>query len=281
MAASSSMPNFDNKYIVYSHGSKIIDEDSHTFSLGPNYRIITLHVPGKQIYIELARIILEQIDSKAKSINSLFDIGCPIARGIIREQLENSFIKDWLLSKHHDPINRHNLIKDLHNIMYVPNTEITNVTELRSCLGTLDYNDIKKKLNFQIRIYRPNEECPKIKLEFKFPEKLTNNIPGIFNTSDFRGFDLDMTDELNAISKLAPSAGTSSIESVVKFNDKLQYFFDSADIVNTEKEKPFFDTIKKRVHSGLIIILACGTREEGTRTELMKSYKKYLINYNN
>jgi hypothetical protein len=118
----------------------LVTEES-SFRLGPEYRIVTLHIPGKKIKDNLNRIILSQIDSKISLINNLFSIGCPIARQAVRENLEKCFIVDWLLEKHKDPISEDNVREDLANIgdINAYDREITTTTQLREYVETLDF----------------------------------------------------------------------------------------------------------------------------------------------
>ena len=287
MEISSISPEFNNKYIVFAHGSRLISKKESSFKLGPNYRIVTLHKPGIKIKENLTRIILEQINSKIDLINNLFYIGCPIARRAIRENLENCFITDWLLQRHPDPISIANLLDDLENIGDT-NEDISKITtnfELKEYINTLDITEIKNNLGFEIRTYRPNEDAPKLLLEFKFNKALTNVKSGIFNPNDFKNFDFDETDKFSSISlDIEPSL----IKSIVEFNNNYSYVFDPTDIV-CPTDKSFFDTINPKIKSGLIVVLSCGTydgkitrelRDKSLNRQNNTCYKKYMINYN-
>lgn len=284
-------PDFNNKYIVFAHGLRLVSEGESSFKLGPNYRMVTLHKPGKAIKDNLSRIILEQINSKMNLINNLFSIGCPIARQAVRENLENCFISDWLLQRHPEPISSDKLLNDLESIGDINDDipEITTNIQLKAYIDTLDFNTIKSYLSFEIRTYRPNEYAPKLLLEFKFNKALTNVQSGIFNPTDFKDFDFDETDELNSISSISSSVESSLIKSIVKFKNNYSYVFDPTDIV-CPTDKPFFDTINPKIKTGLIVVLSCGSYDGDPITKQLRSCslerqkvpynKKYMINYN-
>jgi hypothetical protein len=93
MTSNSSEPNFNNNYLVFGHGARLVNEKDgknidSSFPLDSNYRIVTLHVPDGEINDKLVKIITNQISKKANFINNLFLIGCPVARGIARKELE-------------------------------------------------------------------------------------------------------------------------------------------------------------------------------------------------
>ena len=98
--ASISEPNFNDHYLVFGHGLRLVNDSEDgknidtNFTLDPNYRVVTLHTPGKDIYNKLVKIITNQIKKKSEFINQLFYIRCPIARGNAKKTLEDSFIKD-------------------------------------------------------------------------------------------------------------------------------------------------------------------------------------------
>lgn len=291
MEESSITPDFNKQYVVFAHGLRLVTGERSSFRLGPNYRLVTLHVPGKKIKDNLTRIILGQISVKMSSINNLFSIGCPIARQTIRENLEKSFIVDWLLERHRDSISKDKLTKDLASIgdLNAHEQEITTTDQLRAYVETLDFSKIKSYLGFEIRTYRPNEYAPKLLLEFKFNKALTNVKSGIFNPRDFKDFDFDKTDELNLISSISSSVDPSPIKSLVKFDNEYSYLFDPTDIVCPTDEKPFFDTIKPKIKTGLIVVLSCGCYDGEPMTQKLRSCsverqrssysKKYMIKY--
>lgn len=296
MEESDITPDFTKEYVVFSHGLRLVSEGESSFRLGPNYRIVTLHQPGKKIKDNLTRIILDQIDSKISLINNLFSIGCPIARQSVRENLEKCFIVDWLVQRHQDPISNDKLVKDLASICD-PNAyeqEITTNAQLKAYVDTLNFARIKSYLGFEIRTYRPNEYAPKLLLEFKFNKSLTNINSGIFNSKDFKDFDFDKTEELNSISSISSNSSNSSsvehssINSLIKFNNSYSYVFNPYDI-DYPTDKSFFDTIKSKIKTGLIVVLSCGCYDGDPMTKELRSCsverqkapynKKYMINY--
>ena len=95
--------DFTKHYVVYGHGAR--DIKSHkknitpNFTLESNYRIITLHVPGKKIYKPLVRIVLDKISKKTALINDIFNISCPIARQAVKTRFENELIQEYFIEK--------------------------------------------------------------------------------------------------------------------------------------------------------------------------------------
>ena len=269
MEVLSTIPDFTKHYVALAHGLRLVS-GGDSFILGPNYRMVTLHVPGRKIKDSLTKIILDQIHSKMSLIDNLFIIGCPIARQSVRENLEKSFIVDWLLKKHKEPISIDNLTKDLASIGD-PNaysTKITTRTQLVEYIETLNFSQIKSSLEFEIRTYRPNELAPKMVLEFKLNDSNHIAPSGIFD-------------------KTANLISPSSIKSLVNFNDKNSYLFDKSDI-ECPNDKSFFDKIKPIINTGLIVILSCDcykgepTRELktcSTKSQKLSYNKKYEINY--
>ena len=103
-----------NKYLVFGHGTRISDNGTHHFNLDGNYRIVTLHKPSKEINNKLVKIITNQIREKAENISCLFDILDPIERNIQKENLENTFISDYLTYIFHN--HRDDLESEYYNI---------------------------------------------------------------------------------------------------------------------------------------------------------------------
>lgn len=287
-STSSSAPDFNKQYIVFAHGLRLVEGGESSFKLGPDYRIVTVHIPGRKIKDDLVRIILNQISSKISLINNLFSIGCPIARQSVRENLENCIIIDWIVERHPNPINWDKLAQDLmligdedsHSHTISTNQQIRNYLIPKM-------NQIKRKLGFEIRTYRPNEYAPKILLDFDFASRLTNVKSGIFKADSFKNFDYDKTDELNLISKISSDVEESPIKSIVPFKKSYAYLLDKSEL--GEDEKSFFDTIKPKINSGLIVLLACGCYSGEKMTQELRSVsverqrqtysRKYKINY--
>jgi len=288
MEATSSSPDFNKQYVVFAHGVRLVEENESSFQLGPDYRIVTVHIPGKKIKDDLVRIILNQISSKIELINNLFSIACPIARQYVKENLENSFIIDWLVQRHPNPINSENLSNDL--LMIGDDDShthtITRTDEIKPHLLPR-LNQIKERLGFEIRTYRPNDYAPKILLDFTFSNSLTNVKSGIFKADAFKDFDFDDADELNLISQISSDVAVSPIKSIIPFKKSYTYLLDKSNL--RDDEKSFFDTIKPKISSGLIVFLSCGCYEGEKITHEMRSAsierqrqtysRKYKINY--
>jgi hypothetical protein len=271
--------DFSKHYVVYGHGVRDVDAKdtsnptSH-FTLDSNYRIVTLHMPGKEIFKELVRIILNKISTKSTEINDLFLISCPIARKTCKERLENELIKGYFLGQFQT--NSEKTTKELSNIINSfddfdsdnesePSHEtrtsfdmnldsyqlkFSNQEELKNYLE-VNIAKIKRLLNFEIRLYRPGEQCPKLRLDFKIVHSLSLLKGGIFPFENFQDFNLDLY-ELSL-----SSSQSEKINSLVKFNDKVQYVFDDADIDSNKLS--FFKTIKPIVPTGTLVVLACGS----------------------
>ncbi len=315
--------NFSKHYIVYGHGARdVYAKDTENpvanFILEPTYRIVTLHMPGKEIFKELVRIILNKISTKSTEINDLFLINCPIARKACRERLENQLISEYFLDRFRS--NPENTNKELSKIINSVNdsdsdNESENVQEPREFDLSLDsynltfysqtelknyleenINKIKKNLNFEIRLYRPGESCPKLRLDFTLTNSLSLLKGGIFPFETFNHFDLDSYE-------LLLSAGQGEkINSLVNFNDEFQYVFDNTD--TSRSKLSFFNTIKPIVPTGTLVVLACGSYElnfgktmkwkekEAKTDKVIKlvrknsikgqeaTFRKYIINYN-
>ncbi len=272
--------DFTKHYIVYGHGARdVYAKDTENpvanFILEPTYRIVTLHMPGKEIFKELVRIILNKISTKSTEINDLFLINCPIARKACRERLENQLISEYFLDRFRS--NPENTNKELSKIINSVNdsdsdNESENIQEPREFDLSLDsynltfysqtelknyleenINKIKKNLNFEIRLYRPGESCPKLRLDFTLTNSLSLLKGGIFPFETFSRFDLDSYE-------LLLSAGQGEkINSLVNFNDEFQYVFDNTD--TSRSKLSFFNTIKPIVPTGTLVVLACGSYE--------------------
>lgn len=285
-------PDFTNGYIVFAHGARLVTKKSNSFKLGPNYRLVTLHIPGESININLSKIILEQIDSKMDLINNLFIISCPIARESVKEKLENSFIIDWLLNSHKGTFKKSKLIEDLKLLgVFDDEVNVRNVAELKLFVESFNFKEIKEHLGFEIRTYRPNDLAPKILLQFNFSTKQTNINSGIFRSDAFRDFNFDESDEESFIGSISTGFQASSpIKSLVDFKSN-NYYLDNSDIKDPG-DKSFFDTINPSIKSGLIVILSCGCykgksfkistslREASVERQKQRYETKYIINYN-
>lgn len=270
---------FNSSYLIFSHGSRM-EPSSDSFILPDNYRLVTLHIPGKEIRENLVKLIFNQIQKKADAINNLFNIKCPIARGDVKTHLENLFIIDYLkylfLTDGSSKIKLH---LDNYFIEYEYDKPIDSLEDLNNILKNQDYDQIKKILSFEIRTYRSGDQCPKILLDFTFFKSLTNISSGIFNTNLLKNFNYDNMSELINL-------GNENIKSLVDFENK-SYVFDNK--LKTSDKLPFFNKIKDTVPSGLLILLACGifnipqTKLERKNSDLGQNliYKKYYIDYNN
>ena len=254
--------SFDNNCILLTNNAKPVFEKTN-FKLASSYGIVTLHVLDKNIKEILMKIILNQIHSKLSSINNLFFIKCPIAKQTIKENLEKSFIKDWLLQRHQNPILIEKLNQDLQDIGASTTANITTNDQLIKYIEQLDFAKINNFLNFEIKIHKPNEYTSNLALGFKPSESVDINL-GLFELDKFKDFDFDKTVR-------------SNIKSIVEFDSSKSYLFSLSKTLN-KTNKSFFDTIKEKISSGLIIVLPCCDNKD---TKLMTSYsKKYIINYN-
>ncbi len=318
--------DFSKHYIVYGHGArdvnaKDVENPTSHFTLDPAYRIVTLHMPGKEIFKDLVKIILNKISTKSTEINDLFLINCPIARKTCKERLENQLIIEYFLNQFRsNPKNTNEELSDIINRVDNSNSgnesESEMVQESREFDLNLDsynltfhsqaelkdyleanINKIKKNLNFEIRLYRPGESCPKLRLDFTLTNSLSLLKGGIFPIETFNRFDLDSYE-------LLLSAGQyEKINSLVNFNDEFQYVFDNID--TSFSKLSFFNTIRPNVPTGTLVVLACGNyrldfgktkmkerdREKKTDSILKivrknslrgqdATFRKYIINYN-
>jgi len=293
MASNSIEPNFNNQYLVFGHGLRLIDTkdsnkiDKH-FPLDINYRVVTLHIPGEQIFNNLVKIITNQISKKAVFINNLFDISCPISRHQVKVSLENLFIKDYFIEIYKKSPDKFAVA--LQEIIFEDpeNIDIKNLQELNTYLDDLDYTEIKSNLNFEIRTYRSGDLCPKLLLDFTIQKKLSSLKGGIYNINQFNNFDYDEYDmEQNLVSMGTVGIDTSEIKPIVNFNIYKKYVFDELDSILGLGD-PFFKQIKSQVPSGLLIILSCGTYNKKINSRMRQLsinsqdtiYRKYLIDYN-
>lgn len=312
--------DFSKHYIVYGHGARDIKSNNRdvtsNFTLNSNYRIVTLHAPGKEIYKPLVKIVLNKIAKKSVMINDLFLINCPIARKICKERFENELIKEYFIEKFkrypektNEELNEINnsVIKlldyEINDELYEPESteperfidfdDLTNnsinirtIEELNEYLE-VNFEQIKKKLNFEIRLYRPGDLCPKLRLDFKIYHSLSLLKGGIFNINTFDNFNLEDY-ELEYI-----RTKKQTINSLVNFNNKYQYVFDNADI--SDSKLSFFDTIRETIPTGTLVILSCGSYDGIDNTKLTSdkiklvrtnsdirqntTFRKYYIKY--
>ncbi len=274
-----SSDSFNSSYLIFSHGSRM-EPTSDNFVLPDNYKLVTLHVPGKEIKEKLVKIIFSQIEKKAEPINNLFNIKCPIARNDVRKYLENSFIIDYLKSVF--VLDGPSKIKphlDNYFITYDFDKSIDTIDELELLLRNQNYDQIKDILAFEIRTYRPGDQCPKMLLDFRFFRSLTNIPSGIFNTKLLENFNYENTKELIDL-----GIDDNKPISLVDFENK-SYVFDNK--LKSADKLPFFKKIKDTIPNGLLIILACGSfinpqsKLQRTNSDLRQKliYKKYYINY--
>lgn len=292
MTSSSSEPNFNNNYLVFGHGARLVNKkdgmniDSN-FPLDSNYRIVTLHMPGEQIYNKLVKIITNQISKKAQFINNLFLIQCPIARGKAKKELENMFIRDYFIDMF--KTNPEKLPVAMADILYEDpeSINIRTLDDLTKILDNLTYDDIKDDLNLEIRTYRPGDLCPKLLIDFNSPKSLGNLKGGIYKVEDFSNFNLDDYNEIQDLMSGSTSIESQQLKSVVKFNNSLKYVLDDADSLLGRGES-FFTKINSRVPSGLLIILSCGSysskphpyvRQASFERQNNTPYRKYYIKY--
>jgi len=291
--ASISEPNFNNHYLVFGHGLRLINErdiqsvDSN-FTLDPNYRVVTLHTPGKDIYNKLVKIITSQIEKKSESINQLFYIKCPIARGTAKKALEDSFIKDYVIDIFKEtPDKLPYVLDDIFN--EDPSLiNIKTLDELNKYLSDLDYTYIKSTLNFEIRTYRPSELCPKLLIDFKIQKSMSNLKGGMYNISEFKNFNYDAYDDMQEFASLgSPGVESTQLNLAVTFDTGVKYVFDDAD-AQLGRGTSFFKTIRQPVSSGLLIVLSCGAFNDRPNPYVRKAsfdrqnahYRKYYIKYN-
>ena len=269
--------------------------------MNSNYRIVTLHKPGAEIFTNLVKIITNQVESKANFINQLFDIKCPIALGLCIKDLENLFITDYVINMYksdstkiaqvldelsllaksknvvdNDSLEESSSLFDLDSIF--DTISIKNLDDLKSHLKKLNYSQIKENLFFEINIYKPNEACPKLLLDFTIHKKLGYINGGIYTVNQFKNFDYD-TYEIDVIAHNVYKSNelySEKLKSVIAFNtnNTKQYVFDESDISSSNKVS-FFKTIENKIPSGLLILLSCGSYKD----ENVAANRKYLINY--
>lgn len=289
--ASVSEPNFNNHYLVFGHGLRLVNKleniDSN-FPLDPNYRVVTLHIPGKDIFNKLVKIITNQIEKKSEFINQLFYIRCPIARGNAKKALEDSFIKDYVIDIFNQTPDK--LPDVLEEYFYEdPSTiDIKTLDELKQYLSLLDYTDIKSSLNFEIRTYRPGDLCPKLLIDFKVQKSFGYLKGGLYKVSEFKDFNYDSFDNIKGLAALgSPGVESEQPKSVVTFDEDINYVFDGAD-ARLGRGTSFFKTIRPPVSTGLLIVLSCGTYSDRPHPYVRKAsndrqnapYRKYYIKYN-
>jgi hypothetical protein len=255
--------SFAKNCIILTNSVKLVSKNNN-FKLNSSYGLVTFHVLDKNIKKILIKIILNQIHSNISPINNLFFIKCPIAKQTINEDLKKSFIKDWLLQRHQNTISIEKLNQDLKDIGVSTNEKITTNDQLRKYIENLDFDKINDFLNFEIKIHKPNEYTSNLALDFK-PSKSVDINLGLFELDNFKDFDIDKTVK-------------SDIKSIVEFDSSKTYSFSLSENVNKTNES-FFDIIKEKINSSLIIVLPCCDNDEDTK--LITSYsKKYIINYN-
>lgn len=278
---------FENKYIAFAHGLRLSDKDNSSFVLNPNYRVVTLHIPGKNIREDLVKIILNQINNKINSINTLFTISCPIGRKSTKILLENNFIKDYLryiLNKYPEKINT-----EINNI-FLDDTTISDLSELNTYLEKQDFEEIKQRLAFEIRTYRPGDLTPRLLLDFKIQKRLSIIPGGIYKPETFKDFEFDKKSDDILIDSLSDKKYSSedTIKSIINFNLDNVYLFDDKDVIPESNNLSFFKTIETTIPHGLIVVLSCGKfdgkhtslqRQNSTSRQTDTTYRKYYINY--
>ncbi len=283
------IPNFNKKYIVFGHGSRL-EASADNFKVDPNYRIVTMHIPGKIINNSLVKIVLNQIDDKIDAINTLFTISCPIGRHEVKVNLENNFIKDYIrfiFIKYKGNYGKVTKLLDDIYISYDLEDPIENIEDLNKILNKQNYDDIKSILNFELRTYRPGDLCPKLLLSFQFNKSLSLISPGIFDSNSFKDFDYDETSEkisIQTIGKHLVGFKSDNPESLVDF-DNDTYVLN----IGSSKDKLFLDKIRTYVPTGLLVILSCGIfnkpqtqlqRRNSLERQKLTYGRKYIINYN-
>ena len=303
--ATNTDPNFDNHYLIFGHGLRLrYNKNKITnFTLNSNYRVVTLHKPGKEIFTNLVKIITNQIESKSQFINRLFDIKCPIALGLCIKDLENLFITDYVINMYNSDSTKIAQVLDELSLLekskeLVDNNSseepsdlfifdsifdeisIKNLDDLKCHLKKLNYSQIKENLFFEINIYKPNEACPKLLLDFTVQKKLGYINGGIYTVNQFKNFDYD-TYEIEVIAHNDHKSNelyNEKLNSVIAVNTKKdnvkQYVFDESDVSSSNKVS-FFKTIEEKIPSGLLIVLSCGSYKDVNDV----ANRKYLINY--
>jgi hypothetical protein len=289
-----SEPNFNDHYLVFGHGLRLVNDSENeknidsNFPLDPNYRVVTLHTPGKEIFNKLVKIITNQIEKKSEFISQLFSIKCPIARGSAKKNLEDSFIKDYVIDIFKETPDK--LPDILEELLYEDPSTINFKTldELKQYLSLLDYTEIKSNLNFEIRTYRPGELCPKLLIDFKVQKRLGYLKGGLYKVSEFKNFNYDVYDEMQGLATIgSPGVESTQLKSFVTFDESLKYVFDGAD-ARLGRGTSFFKTIRPPVSTGLLIVLSCGTYSDKPHPYVRKAsfdrqnapYRKYYIKYN-
>lgn len=280
-------PNFNKHYLLFGHNLTFtkITADTH-FPLDPHYRIVTLHAPEETIQNKLIKIVTNQINAKSPFINNLFIIKCPIARGNIKRELENSFIKGYFTDIYLKTPDK--LPEALEDILYVDplTVNIHTLTELNTYLETLNYDKIKRDLNFEIRIYRPGDQCPKLLIDFDITNNQSKLKGNIYDVNTFKNFNLDEYELLQDQKKITNDT-THDLTSCVNFKLNKKYFFDETDVKLHKNSEGFFNTINPIIPTGLIIVLSSGAYYDKTnfisRNSLNERqnayYKKYAIEY--
>lgn len=292
----------DETFLVFGHGSRLaINRDSTDFLLSDKYNVATLHIPDKPIYEKLIIIILNNIQEQSINIQKLFDISNYDERKLQITIIENNFIKNYLIKLYNRRDKRDELISILtdyglfraesglftFDVDKAESTDdLTQILATRaSFLNYLDskYNEIKEKLNFEIRLYRAGHHCPKLALEFKIDKKYSNFPGGVYKCTDLLDFDYSNYGILS-------DDPTTLITSLIPFNESKLYVFDEANVKdNRSRNISFFDTIKSKINSGLLIVLSCGIIETRV-SKLNRSNSdmgqrdqfgtKYYIDYN-
>jgi hypothetical protein len=215
--------DFDKQYLVYSSGTINNIESYKSLS---NYRVITLNKSHKTLKLN----ILEQLKSSLQRIDTLFIIGCPIARGHVKKEIECEIINNWILSRNNKQLTSMGvleskseiLIRQLSKDMLVLGISLPEKLTYQDVKLHIEKNieQIKKHINFEIKIYKPNENLPNLLLNF--------------NNSKYGIFDIDDTNT-----------------SLMDFNDDKYTLNDS-----------FINTIKPTIQSGTLIFLTDFNNEQ-------------------
>lgn len=275
-----------NNFLLVAHGLRVnIDNDfekSH-FTVPEGFNFITFHKPGYTLFNNLGYIIADQLADFSKNILDTF-AKSTVERRIALKEIEDSMVKNYLF-KELDKINPdEDVDEDLFGftinkysdylINYIFDADIPSTIDLSNSKNLVisEIDNIKKKLNFQIRVYPESSKAPLMNISFNGGN---DNFNGLFEINNLPENLFNKSKDFEVLNIL----GYSLIKDDFIRSDGKAFSLDES----------LIEIFNRHNKNGNIFIFSCGDynkfpknnsllRQESNR--LQGIVKKYRINYN-
>ena len=274
-----------NNYLLVGHGLRLnINndfEESH-FTVPEGFNFITFHKPGFRLFNDLGNIVADQLPNFTENIINSFKSD-PSGRRNQLINIENTMVRNYLFNNLDKIVVSEEIEEDIFGnpINYYREYLMNFITDVSDISDTLDLSNskslvnmkidnIKSKLNFQIRVYLQGGKAPLMNISF---EGGNNNFNGLFDINNLPEHLFNKSEDLE-INKIL---GYSLIKKDFTRSDGRAFTLDES----------LIEILNRHSKNGNIFIFSCGNynknlsklslfREKSDQHQgIVKKYKIY------